>query len=88
MDGILAHHEKDIVMFDVHRRFNPKELKYIKKTWKLFFSWAKGSRVFNITELEITTSNKVAFWHGRGHCAGVDTKRNKRDFCFSFNSRA
>lgn len=82
MDGVLAHHAKDIVMFDVPPPFQSKGIDAYKKTWGIFFSWAKESKIFNITELEITASDTVAFWHGIGHCAGTNANGEKETFAF------
>ena len=71
IDGILAHHAHDIVMFDVPPPLQSKGIEAYKKTWDLFFSSAKKPIEFHFTELEITASDSVAFCHGIGHCVDV-----------------
>ena len=65
MDGALAGHTNDIVMFDVPMPLLVKGIDEYKKTWELFFenSFA-GPGSFEVTELQITTGETVAFAHG------------------------
>jgi uncharacterized protein (TIGR02246 family) len=65
MDGILASHTADIVMFDVPVPLLSRGLDAYRKTWDLFFTFSKGgSDAFNIVEMEVTASDSVAFCHG------------------------
>ena len=82
IDGILANHSEDIVMFDVPLPLQSKGLDAYKKTWDVFFSWTKNSRIFDFVELEITTSNTVAFCHAIGRCAGENTNGVKESLTF------
>jgi len=59
--GILAHHDQDIVMFDVPPPFQSRGLDEYKKTWDLFFRYHKPSQAFDIEELAITAGDEVAF---------------------------
>ena len=62
MDGVLAHHTDDVVMFDVPPPLQSKGIGAYKKTWELFFSFQpKGG--FDLSELKITASDTVAFCH-------------------------
>jgi uncharacterized protein (TIGR02246 family) len=62
MDGALAHHTDDIVMFDVPMQ--AKGTEEYKKTWELFFANSPGGPgAFDITELQITAGETVAFAH-------------------------
>jgi ketosteroid isomerase-like protein len=51
--GILAHHDPDIVMFDVPPPLQSRGLDEYKKTWDLFFNYHKPSQAFDIEELAI-----------------------------------
>ncbi|MGH7203038.1 MAG: YybH family protein, partial [Candidatus Levyibacteriota bacterium] len=82
MDKILAHHAKDIMMFDVPPPFQSKGIDAYKKTWELFFSWAKKPVEFTITEIKITASDTVAFWHGIGHCSSTNSKWEEENIEF------
>jgi ketosteroid isomerase-like protein len=61
LPGILAHHEQDIVMFDVPPPLQSRGMEKYKKTWDLFFKYHKPSQTFDIEELEITAGEDVAF---------------------------
>jgi len=63
MEGVIAHHTDDIVIFDVPRPLQSKGTEAYKKMWELFFSYQpKGD--FDLSELEITADDTVAFGHG------------------------
>jgi ketosteroid isomerase-like protein len=59
--GILAHHEKDMVMFDLPPPLQSRGMDEYKKTWDLFFQYHKPSQAFDIEELAITAGEDVAF---------------------------
>jgi len=61
LTGILAHHEQDIVMFDVPPPLQSRGMDEYKKTWDLFFRYHKPSRAFDIEELAITAGEDVGF---------------------------
>ena len=61
LSGILAHHEQDIVMFDVPPPLQSRGMDDYKKTWDLFFRYHKPSQAFDIEELAITAGEDVAF---------------------------
>jgi ketosteroid isomerase-like protein len=64
MDGILARHTKDLVMFDVPPPLQSKGIEAYKKTWDLFFQYSPGGEgSFNLEELKITAGDTVAFCH-------------------------
>jgi ketosteroid isomerase-like protein len=42
MDGLLAHHTDDIVMFDVSPPLEAKGIAAYKKQWELFFDYSPG----------------------------------------------
>ncbi len=39
LDGILANHSPDMLMFDVPPPAQSKRIEAYRKTWDLFFSW-------------------------------------------------
>jgi ketosteroid isomerase-like protein len=59
--GILAHHDQDIVMFDVPPPLQSRGLDAYRKTWDLFFRYHEPSQAFDIEELAITAGEEVAF---------------------------
>jgi len=56
LSGILAHHEHDIVMFDVPPPLQSRGMDEYKKTWDLFFRYHTPSQAFDIEELAITAA--------------------------------
>jgi uncharacterized protein (TIGR02246 family) len=63
MEGVLAGHTDDIVIFDVPPPLRSKGIAAYKKAWELFFSYQpKGG--FDLSELIITADDTVAFCHG------------------------
>ena len=61
LSGILAHHNQDIVMFDVPPPLQSRGLEEYRKTWDLFFEYHEPSQAFDIEELAITAGEDVAF---------------------------
>ena len=58
---VLAHHDQDIVMFDVPPPLQSRGMDAYKKTWDLFFRYHEPSQAFDIEELAITAGEDVAF---------------------------
>ena len=64
MEGVLANHAADIVMFDVPMPLQSNGLKEYRKTWELFFDHSPGAPgSFNVTELRIIADTSVAYCH-------------------------
>jgi ketosteroid isomerase-like protein len=64
MEGILKNHSSDVVMFDVPMPLQNIGLDAYKKTWELFFRYSQGGEgSFELVDLEITSSDTVAFCH-------------------------
>jgi ketosteroid isomerase-like protein len=64
MERVLEHHADDIVMFDVPKPLQARGIEEYKKTWELFFDHNPGGPgSFDMTELEITASETVAYCH-------------------------
>jgi uncharacterized protein (TIGR02246 family) len=61
LPGILAHHDPDIVMFDVPPPLQSRGMDDYKKTWDLFFRYHKPSHAFDIEDLAVTAGDDVAF---------------------------
>ncbi|GII90601.1 YybH family protein [Sinosporangium siamense] len=69
MDGVLDGHTDDIVMFDVPPPYEGVHgIDAYRETWPGFFTWqAQGAR-FDITSLEVTAGDDVAFAHALLRC--------------------
>jgi ketosteroid isomerase-like protein len=64
MTGVLAHHANDMVMFDVPLPLQSNGIDQYKKTWDLFFAHNRGGAgSFDVTDLHITASDRVAYCH-------------------------
>lgn len=64
MDGVLAHHADDIVMFDVPMPLQVRGVDEYRKTWELFFANSPGGPgSFDVAELQILASETVAYGH-------------------------
>jgi uncharacterized protein (TIGR02246 family) len=82
LSGILANHSPDVLMFDVPPPMQSKGIAAYKKTWDLFFSWSQDSGVFDISEMNITAGNDVAFVTALMRCAGREANGNKTELEF------
>ena len=61
MDGILAHHVEDFVMFDVPPPLVLRGLAAYRDSWPLFFGASPEKPAFEIRELTIEADGTVAF---------------------------
>lgn len=69
LDGVLAGHADDIVMFDVpppHR--GARGIDQYRSTWLGFFEWQRSGALFEIVELDVTAGSDVAFAHAVLRC--------------------
>jgi uncharacterized protein (TIGR02246 family) len=76
MDGVLADHTDDIVMFDVPPPNEVRGKEAYRDTWPPFFEWQKKGAVFEIVSLDVTAGNDVAFAHALLRC-GTDEELEK-----------
>jgi ketosteroid isomerase-like protein len=64
MQGVLAHHTDDVVMFDLPPPLQSKGMVAYKKAWDLFFDYCPGGEgSFDLVELKITAGDTIAFFH-------------------------
>lgn len=62
IEGVLAHHAEDMVMFDVPPPVIVKGIDAYRATWPEFFKWQReGEGSFDIVSLDITAGDQVAF---------------------------
>jgi len=61
LPAILAHHERDVLMFDLPPPLQCKGLEAYAQTWDLFFRYHKPGTAFDIQELAVTAGKEVAF---------------------------
>ena len=69
LDGVLADHADDLVMFDVPPPENGvRGLDAYRETWRPFFGWQASGASFEIVELEVTAGAEVAFAYALLRC--------------------
>ena len=71
LPAILAHHDAEIVMFDLPPPLQCKGITSYEETWSLFFQYHKPGTAFDFQEINITAGSDVAFvvaimWCGPG----------------------
>lgn len=69
LDGVLADHATDIVMFDVP----PPEdgvggIEAYRETWPGFFEWQREGAVFEIVSLDVIAGDDVAYAYALLRC--------------------
>jgi uncharacterized protein (TIGR02246 family) len=67
-DGVLAHHAKTILMFDVPPPFQSEGLVAYRKTWDLFFSTMADPPTFDFSDVRLTVGTDLAFATAHGKC--------------------
>jgi uncharacterized protein (TIGR02246 family) len=82
MDGVLAGHAGDIVMFDVPPPHDGvRGIEAYRRTWPPFFEWQAQGAVFEIVELDVTAGEDVAYAHALLRCdspEGLATRPERR----------
>jgi uncharacterized protein (TIGR02246 family) len=69
MDGVLADHADDIVMFDVPPpEQGVRGIDAYRDTWPPFFEWQAGGASFEIESLEVTAAETVAYAYALLRC--------------------
>jgi uncharacterized protein (TIGR02246 family) len=62
MDGVLAGHAGDIVMFDVPPPYDGvRGIDAYRETWPPFFEWQRRGASFEIVSLSVTAGEDVAY---------------------------
>jgi uncharacterized protein (TIGR02246 family) len=69
LDGVLADHATDIVMFDVPPPYQGvRGIEAYKRTWPEFFTWQANGASFEIESLEVTAGEHVAYAYALLRC--------------------
>jgi uncharacterized protein (TIGR02246 family) len=78
LDGVVADHAGDIVMFDVPPPYDGvRGIDAYGATWPPFFEWQRQGAVFELVELDVTVGDRVAFAHALLRCGTpVELDRN------------
>jgi len=77
LDGIMANHSPEILMFDVPPPEQSKGIEAYRKTWEVFFAWFQDSGIFDVRELNITAGDDVAFGTALMRCGGTEANGDK-----------
>jgi uncharacterized protein (TIGR02246 family) len=69
MDGVLADHSDDIVMFDVPPPYDGvRGIDAYRETWPPFFEWQARGASFEIVSMDVTAGDDVAYAHALLRC--------------------
>jgi uncharacterized protein (TIGR02246 family) len=69
IDGVVAHHADDIVMFDVPPPYEGvRGIDAYRETWPPFFEWQAQGASFEIASLDVTAGDNVAYAHALLRC--------------------
>jgi ketosteroid isomerase-like protein len=68
IDGILAHHARDIVIFDVPPPLQANGIEAYGETWVPLFDWLGDEGVFDVHDLHIVAGSDVAYAHAIIYC--------------------
>jgi uncharacterized protein (TIGR02246 family) len=73
MEGVLADHSDDIVMFDVPPPHDGiRGIDAYRETWPGFFEWQARGATFEIVELDVTAGEGVAYAFALLRCGTAD----------------
>jgi uncharacterized protein (TIGR02246 family) len=73
IEGVLADHAGDIVMFDVPPPYDGvRGIDAYRKTWPGFFEWQARGASFEIVALDVTAGADVAYAHALLRCGMPD----------------
>jgi ketosteroid isomerase-like protein len=74
LDTIVAHHDSNILMFDVPI-VQLKGIKAYAESWQQMFPWLGDAGKFELSNLEVTAGGDVAFASAIVHCAGTELQQ-------------
>jgi uncharacterized protein (TIGR02246 family) len=62
LEGVLAHHSDDVVMFDVPPPYEGvRGIDAYRETWPPFFEWQARGAAFEIESLDVMAGDEVAY---------------------------
>ena len=77
MDGVLADHADDIVMFDVPPPYEGvRGIDAYRETWPPFFRWQAQGASFDLEELVVGAGDSVAYAYALLRCGTAEELRN------------
>ena len=73
LDGVLADHATDIVMFDVPPpEDGVRGIEAYRETWPGFFEWQREGAVFEIVSLDVIAGHDVAYAYALLRCGAPE----------------
>jgi uncharacterized protein (TIGR02246 family) len=73
LDGVLADHATDIVMFDVPPpEDGVRGIQAYRETWPGFFEWQREGAVFEIVSLDVIAGEDVAYAYALLRCGAPE----------------
>jgi uncharacterized protein (TIGR02246 family) len=80
LDGVLADHADDIVMFDVPPpEDGVRGIQAYRETWPPFFEWQRQGATFEIVVLTVTAGAEVAFAQALLRCGTAEEFKKDPD---------
>jgi uncharacterized protein (TIGR02246 family) len=80
MERVLADHSEDIVMFDVPPPYEGvRGIDAYRETWPGFFEWQARGATFEITSLEVTAGDEVAYAYALLRCGTPEELAERPD---------
>ena len=76
--GVIADHADDIVMYDVPPPYQGVEgIDAYRQTWPGFFEWQASGATFELTSLDVTAGDTVAYARALLRCGTADDLAKK-----------
>ena len=72
LDGILAHHAHDLVMFDVPPPVKLQGIDEYRNSWQAFLEWLGESGVFDVGDVSVIAGDDVAWCRALVRCVGAN----------------
>jgi ketosteroid isomerase-like protein len=63
LDALMAMYAEDVVVFDVFPPLDTRGLANYRHNFERWFSWARGPIYYQLRDLHVTTSGRLAFAH-------------------------
>ncbi|WP_084957662.1 YybH family protein [Thermoactinospora rubra] len=80
LEGVLAHHAADIVMFDVPPPHEGvRGIEAYRATWPPFFEWLRQGARFEIVSLDVTAGDTVAYAYALLRCGTPEELAERPD---------
>jgi uncharacterized protein (TIGR02246 family) len=81
-DRISADHDPQILMFDVPPPLFSRGQEAYMATWEVFFARAEKPVRFDLSDINVTAGQDVAFATAIGHCVSIERDRIREELEF------